>query len=108
MCQAGRGEVSAVAAFSPSEEEDFGAFIERIRRRSRIQIQEVVTQFPEYLNAWDRFTYSHLVGERKRTPLFEDLLPLYKALVLSGVHFSSAERNHFLPIERLQIDSKTK
>ena len=42
---------NAVAAFSPSEEEDFGAFIERIRRRSRIQIQEVVAQFPEYLNA---------------------------------------------------------
>jgi tetratricopeptide (TPR) repeat protein len=98
---------NAVAAFSPSEEEDFGAFIERIRRRSRIQIQEVVAQFPEYLNAWDRFTYSHLVGERKRTPLFEELLPLYKALVVSGVHFSAAERNHFLALARLKIESKT-
>lgn len=97
---------NAVSAFSPSEEEDFGAFIERIRRRSRIQIQEVVAQFSEYLKAWDRFTYSHLVGERKRTPLFEELLPLYKALVVSGVHFSAAERNHFLALARLKIESK--
>jgi tetratricopeptide (TPR) repeat protein len=97
---------NAVSAFSPAEEEDFGVFIERIRRRSRIQIQEVVAQFPEYLKAWDRFTYAHLVGERKRTPLFEELLPLYKALVVSGVHFSAAERNHFLALARLKIESK--
>lgn len=94
------------SSFSPSEEEDFGAFIERIRRRSRIQIQEVVAQFPEYLKEWDRFTYSHLVGERKRTPLFEELLPLYQALVVSGVHFSAAERNHYLALARLKIESK--
>lgn len=97
---------NAVSAFSPAEEEDFGVFIERIRRRSRIQIQGVVAQFPEYLKAWDRFTYAHLVGERKRTPLFEELLPLYKALVVSGVHFSAAERNHFLALARLKIESK--
>jgi tetratricopeptide (TPR) repeat protein len=96
----------AVSSFSPPEEEDLGAFIERIRRRSRIQIQEVVAQFPEYLQAWDRFTYSHLVGERKRLPLFEELLPLYKALVVSGIHFSAAERNHFLALARLKIESK--
>ena len=97
---------NAVDSFSPSEEEDFGAFIEHIRRRSRIQIQEVVAQFPEYLKEWDRFTYSHLVGERKRTPLFEELLPLYQALVVSGVHFGAAERNHFLALARLKIESK--
>ena len=97
---------NAVGAFSPSEEEDFGAFIERIRRRSRIQIKEVVSQFPEYLETWDRFTYAHLVGERRRTPLFEELLPLYKALVVSGVHFSAAERNHSLALARIKIESK--
>jgi hypothetical protein len=97
---------NTLSSFSPAEEEDFGAFIERIRRRSRIQIQEVVAQFPEYLKEWDRFTYSHLVGERKRTPLFEELLPLYQALVVSGVHFGAAERNHFLALARLKIESK--
>ena len=100
------GQENTVGSFSPSEEEDFGAFLEYIRRRSRIQIQEVVAQFPEHLKAWDRFTYSHLVGERKRTPLFEELLPLYKALVVSGVHFSAAERNYFLALARLKIESK--
>jgi len=92
---------STTGSFSPPEE-DFGAFIERIRRRCRIQIKEVVDLFPTHLNeltcgkAWDRFTYTHLVGERKRRPRFQELLPLYKCLVLAGVHFSAAERNHFL------------
>ncbi len=93
--------------FSPVDEEDFGAFIERIRRRSRIQIQEIAALFPKYLKGWDRFTYSHLVGERKRTPLLEELLPLYQALVISGVHFSVAERNQFLALARLKIESRS-
>jgi tetratricopeptide (TPR) repeat protein len=90
-----------IVTFSPPEE-DFGTFIERIRRRSRIQIQEVVALFSTYLNEqscgkkWDRFTYSHLINDRKRRPRFEELLPLYKCLVLSGVHFSASERNHYL------------
>jgi hypothetical protein len=92
---------------SPSEEEDFGAFIERVRRRSRIQIQEIAAQFPLYLEKWNRFTYSHLVGERKRTPLFEELLPLYQALVISGVHFSVAERNQFLALARLKVEHRS-
>lgn len=84
------------------DEEDFGAFIERIRRRCRIQIKEVAEHFSTYLNEaacgkdWDRFTYTHLVGERKRRPRFRELLPLYKCLVVAGVHFSAAERNRFL------------
>ncbi len=94
-------------SFSPSEEEDFGTFIERVRGRSRIQIQEVAAQFPQYLETWNRFTYSHLVGERKRTPLFDELLPLYQALVISGVHFSAAERNQFLTLARLKIESRS-
>ena len=95
-----------VDSFSPAEEEDFGAFIERIRRRSRIQIQEVAAQFPQYLKEWDRFTYSHLVGERKRAPRFEELLPLYQALVIAGVHFNATERNQFLALARLKIERK--
>jgi len=64
-------------SFSPGLEEDFGAFIERIRRRSHIQIQEIVAQFPTCLKGWNRFTYTHVVGERKRALLFEGLLLLY-------------------------------
>ena len=94
-------------SFSPSEEEDFGAFIERVLRRSRIQIQEIAAQFPQHLKTWNRFTYSHLVGESKRTPLFEELLPLYQALVIGGVHFSVAERNQFLALARLKVEHRS-
>ncbi len=92
---------SALIHYKPNEE-DFGAFIERIRRRSRVQIKEIAAFFPTYLSEqicgkkWDRFTYTHLVGERKRRPRIQELLPLYKCLVRAGVHFSTAERNHFL------------
>ncbi len=100
-------QMNSLDSFSPGSEEDFGTLIERIRRRSRIQIQEIVTQFPTFLKGWNRFTYSHLVGERKRAILFEELLPLYQALVIAGVHFSAAERNHFLSLGRARIESKS-
>ncbi|GHP00817.1 hypothetical protein KSF_108640 [Reticulibacter mediterranei] len=85
-----------------TDEEDFGAFIERIRRRCRIQIKEIVELFPAHLNEhtcgnrWNRYTYSHLVGERRRRIRLQELLPLYTCLVLAGVHFNAGERNRFL------------
>src|SRR5712692_5120227 len=87
-------------------QEDFGALIDRIRRRSRIEIQEIAALFPQYLPEWDRYTYSHTVGERKRIPRMKELLPLYQVLVISGVHFSSAERNQFIALARQAIESK--
>jgi hypothetical protein len=89
---------------SPADE-DFGAFLERIRRRSRIQILEVVEYLPGYLVGWDRFTYSRLESGR-RAPRFEELVPLYQALVTSGVHFKLEERYRFLELARQKIDGK--
>ncbi len=89
---------------SPADE-DFGTFLERIRRRSRIQILEVVEYLPGYLVGWDRFTYGRLESGR-RAPRFEELVSLYQALVASGVHFIFEERYQFLELARQKIDSK--
>lgn len=104
---------TTLSPYAP-DEEDFGAFIERIRRRNRVQIKEIVTFFPLFLNEqicgkkWDRFTYTHLVGERKRRPRVQELLPLYKCLVRAGVHFSPAERNHYLLLAWQIIEEPSK
>src|SRR5438105_2744790 len=97
------GQANTIGSFSPLEE-DFGAFIERIRRRCRVQINEVAALFPTYLPTWNRFTYSHTIGERKRLPRFEELLPLYQSLVIAGVQFSAAERNRYLALARQRIE----
>src|SRR5712692_4595680 len=81
-------------------QEDFGALIDRVRRRSRIEIQEIAALFPKFLPEWDRYTYTHTAGERKRTPRVKELFPLYQALVISGVHFTPAERNQFVALAR--------
>ena len=104
---------AALDSYTP-DEEDFGAFIERIRRRNRIQIKEIADLFPFYLNEqvcgkkWDRFTYTHLVGERKRRPRMQELLPLYRCMVRAGVHFSPAERNRYLLLARQIIEELPK
>src|SRR5260370_13561799 len=100
---------STTGSFSPPEE-DFGAFIERIRRRCRIQIKEVIDLFPTHLNdltcgkACDPFTYTPLFGEGNLRPCFQQLLPLYKCLVLPAVNFIPPEPNPFLSFPGRPID----
>jgi len=86
-------------------EEDFGVFLSRMRRRYRMQIIEVVESLHSYLPKWDRFTYSRIESGR-RAPRFEELLPLYRGLVLGcGIAFPD-ERQTYLNLARKKIESK--
>jgi tetratricopeptide (TPR) repeat protein len=87
-------------------EEDFGVFLLRMRRRYRMQIIEVVESLQSYLPKWDRFTYSRIESGR-RAPRFEELLSLYRGLVLGcGIAFGPDDRQTYLDLARKKIDGK--
>ncbi len=87
-------------------EEDFGVFLLRLRRRYRLQIIEVVESLRSYLPKWDRFTYSRIESGR-RAPRPDELLPLYRGLVLGcGMAFSPDERQMYLNLARKKIERK--
>jgi tetratricopeptide (TPR) repeat protein len=96
------------ASALPSQvvEEDFGAFLSRVRRRYRMQILEVVDYLHPYLPKWDRFTYSRIESGR-RAPRLKELATLYRGLVLGcGMAFHPNERQTYLDLARKKIEGK--
>ena len=89
--------------FPSTAEEDFGVFLKRMRLHYRTRISEVMEPLDHYFPEWDRFTYSRLESGR-RAPKFQELLPLYRALVLGcGIIFRPDDRRDYVELARRKI-----
>src|SRR5689334_3426416 len=79
----------------------FGALLKLVRHRQGIRQLEVLAHLP----GWTQATYSR-VETGEVAPSFDQLGPIYRALRLAGVELGAADRQQFLALARLRIESK--
>jgi hypothetical protein len=79
----------------------FGALLKMVRHRQGVRQLEVLAHLP----GWTQATYSR-VETGEVAPAFNQLAHIYRALQLAGVELSAADRQQFLTLARLRIESK--
>src|SRR6266566_814338 len=77
-----------------------GAFLKMLRDRHGIAQSEVL----EHLPGWQQSAYSK-VEKDTRSPVFEQLLPIYRALAQAGVQMTVQDRQQFVLLARRKIES---
>jgi tetratricopeptide (TPR) repeat protein/transcriptional regulator with XRE-family HTH domain len=77
-----------------------GAFLKMLRDRYGIAQSEVL----EHLPGWQQSAYSK-VEKDTRSPVFEQLLPIYRALAQAGVQMTMQDRQQFVYLARRKIES---
>lgn len=79
----------------------FGAFLKMQRLQWGVRQREVLLYFP----GWTQANYSRLESGAI-APAFDQLLPLYSALLRAGVQWNATERQRFLALARKRIEEK--
>ena len=79
----------------------FGMFLRMQRDQWSVRQREVLLYFP----GWTQANYSRLESGLI-APAFDQLLPLYGALLRAGVHWSAVDRQRFLTLARARIEGK--
>src|SRR5260221_2867710 len=77
-----------------------GAFLKMLRDRHGIAQSEVLRHLP----GWQQSAYSK-VEKDTRSPVFEQLVPIYRALAQAGVQMTLQDRQQFLHLARRKIES---
>jgi hypothetical protein len=79
----------------------FGTFLKMQRDQWGVRQREVLLYFP----GWTQANYSRLESNAI-APAFDQLLPLYSALLRAGVQWNASERQRFLALARKRIAEK--
>lgn len=79
----------------------FGAFLKVLRHRHGIRQLDVLT----HLSGWTQTNYSRLETD-ELAPAFDQLVPLYLALRQAGVDLTPHDRQQFLMLARVRIETK--
>jgi tetratricopeptide (TPR) repeat protein len=79
----------------------FGAFLHLLRDRHGIRQIDVLACLPD----WSQANYSRLEGDVV-APAFDQLEPVYAALHQVGVRLTAQDRQQYLSLARLRIESK--
>ena len=77
-----------------------GAFLKMLRDRHGLAQSEVLKHLP----GWQQSAYSK-VEKDTRSPVFEQLLPIYRALAQAGVQMTLQDRQQFVLLARRKIES---
>src|SRR6266704_4680339 len=77
-----------------------GAFLKMLRDRHGIAQSEVLKHLP----GWQQSAYSK-VEKDTRSPVFEQLVPIYRALAQTGVQMTLQDRQQFVLLARRKIES---
>src|SRR5438874_13224806 len=77
-----------------------GAFLKMLRDRHGIAQSEVLKHLP----GWQQSAYSK-VEKDTRSPVFEQLVPIYRALAQAGVQMTLQDRQQFVLLARRKIES---
>ncbi len=77
-----------------------GAFLKMLRDRHGIAQSEVLGHLP----GWQQSAYSK-VEKDARSPVFEQLVPIYRALAQAGVQMTLQDRQQFVLLARRKIES---
>ncbi len=77
-----------------------GAFLKMLRDRHGITQSEVLKHLP----GWQQSAYSK-VEKDTRSPVFEQLVPIYRALAQAGVQMTLQDRQQFVLLARRKIES---
>src|SRR5436189_5279021 len=89
----------------------FGAHLEYIRNRVRLSRQEVANALPQYFEEhnvtfpMDDPGNMYYKVEKGRAVQFEELIPLYAALIGCGIKQSAEERHTFVRLARLKLET---
>ncbi len=79
----------------------FGAFLKMHRDQWSVRQREVLF----YLPGWTQANYSRLESG-VIAPSFDQLLPIYRALLQAGVHWNAADRRQFFTLARTRLEGK--
>ena len=79
----------------------FGAFLKMVRHRHSVRQLHVLA----HLAGWTQTTYSR-VETGEIAPAFDQLASIYAALRLAGVEWTPQDRQQFLTLARMRIETK--
>ncbi|HVB20547.1 MAG TPA: hypothetical protein VNG51_01195 [Ktedonobacteraceae bacterium] len=96
-----RGKNSETVSTATPEIIHFGAFVKVVRHRQGIRQSQVLAHLP----GWTQTTYSRVETD-ELAPAFDQLAAIYAALCQVGVAFTPQDRQQFLTLARLRIESK--